>query len=178
MFDLVAKKLDGDHWGEKLGLAYEHTLMGKLLVVPTMLHAKDDRMVLSVNMRRPAGKTNSEFEAELDRLAEGLKKEISPELVQVVDERYVGEPMLVDTSGPLVQTLLEIYRSATKDTRAQPIAIRGGTYARLFPGAVSFGPSRPGHPYRGHAPDEYLELDALALMLKTTLEAVLRLRGI
>ena len=178
MMSLIARKLDGDHFGEKLGLHYEHALMGKLLVTPTMLRMEKDRVVLSVNMRRPAGKTKQEFEAELDRLAERLKEEISPDLVQLSDQRFVGEPALADTSGPLVKTLLEIYRRETGDAKAEPIAIRGGTYARLFPGAVSFGPALPGRPYRGHAPDEYVELDALALMGKTTLEAVLQLSAL
>jgi predicted dipeptidase len=177
MLKVVASKLDGDHWGEKLGLRYEHPLMGKLLVSPTMLRTEKDRAVLSVNMRRPAGKSSKEFALDLDRAAAALKRDVSGEIAELVDQRYVGEAALVDTSGPLVKTLLEIYRAETGDANARPISIRGGTYARLFPGAVSFGPALPGRPYRGHAPDEYVELDALALMMKSTLEAVLRLRA-
>ncbi|MCA9553683.1 MAG: peptidase M20, partial [Myxococcales bacterium] len=63
----------------------------------------------------------------------------------------------------------------TGEPEAQPITIRGGTYARLFDGAVSFGPGIPGRPYRGHAPDEYIEVEALKLMMETTLQATLRL---
>lgn len=175
MMKLVADKLDGDHWGEKLGLGYQDPMMGRLLVAPTMLRSDGDRVLLSVNMRRPAGKTAKEFEAELDRAAARLKEEISPDIVQVADERYVGEPAVSDRESTLTKTLLEIYREATGDATAQPISIRGGTYARLFPGAVTFGPALPGRPYRGHAPDEYVELDALALMNRTTMEAVRRL---
>ncbi len=77
MMKVVATHLDGDHWGEKLGLQYEHPLMGKLLVTPTLLRTEGDRVVLSVNMRRPAGKTSKEFEADLDRAFAKLKKEVS-----------------------------------------------------------------------------------------------------
>lgn len=110
----------------------------------------------------------------LDQALIRLKK-LSPNLSEVVADRYVGKPHLADTSGPLTATLLEIYREVTGQADAQVLTIRGGTYARLFPGAVSFGPALPHTPYRGHAPDEYLELSALEVMLKTQLEAVLRL---
>ncbi|CAN0581290.1 unnamed protein product, partial [Laminaria digitata] len=100
-----------------------------------------------------------------------------PGLSEAKEGRYVGEPALVDPDSHLVRTLMQIYRDASGDKNAQPQSIRGGTYARLFDGAVSFGPSLPGRPYRGHAPDEYMEREALQLMLTTSLQAVLQLSG-
>lgn len=177
MMKLVSHKLAGDHWGEKLGLDYAHPVMGKLLVSPTMLRTEKDRVVLSVNMRRPAGRSVQEFEAALDRTTESLQQELGTDLEQLLDKRYVGTPAMADIHGPLVKTLLDVYAEASGDEDPKPISIRGGTYARLFPGAVSFGPSIPGRPYRGHAPNEYVELEALQLMYRTTMEAVLRLRA-
>lgn len=178
MLRVVHARFDGDHFGEKLGLAYAHETMGRLLVSPTVLSAKDGKVVvLSVNMRRPAGRTSEAFRADLDRalreINEGEKGAIT-----VAGDVYVGEPALADTTGPLVTTLLSVYGSLAGVKSPEPISIRGGTYARLFPGAVSFGPSLPGRPYRGHAPDEYIERDALELTLKASLQAVLRLRAI
>ncbi len=63
-------------------------------------------------------------------------------------------------------------------TDPKPKTIRGGTYSRLFPGAVNFGPALPDHEYRGHAPDEYIEAEALQLMNETVLEALVRLDGL
>ena len=171
---VLREVFDGDHYGGKLGLAYEHPTMGKLLVAPTVLRVEGDRVVLSINMRRPEGPSSESFGVSLDQALARLKK-LSPNLTEVVADRYVGKPHLADTSGPLTATLLEIYREVTGQADAQALTIRGGTYARLFPGAVSFGPALPKTPYRGHAPDEYLELSALEVMLKTQLEAVLRL---
>jgi predicted dipeptidase len=174
---VVATALAGDHHGERLGLAYEHPMMGKLLVAPTMLETKGDRAVLSINMRRPEGRSVEEFTSMLDAAFAKLRAEVSADLEQVADERYVGKPAVADTSGPLVTTLLQIYADARHEPMPTPIAIRGGTYARLFPGAVSFGPQLPGRPYRGHAPDESIDLDALELMIRTTFEAARRLLG-
>ncbi|MEQ9498696.1 MAG: Sapep family Mn(2+)-dependent dipeptidase [Deltaproteobacteria bacterium] len=171
----VAKYFDGDHWGERLGVAYDHETMGRLLVVPTMLRVDEDTVTLSINMRRPAGRDVEAFNAMLDTALEKIRAEVSTEINENRERRYVGEPALADTKGPLVNILLDIYRKAFGDPNAKPLSIRGGTYARLFPGAVSFGPSIPGREYRGHAPDEYLESEALQLMNVTLLEALLRL---
>lgn len=174
LLGVVADEMAGDHWGERLGIAYSHPEMGRLLVVPTLLRVEGGEVKLGVNMRRPAGKTSAEFGRLLDALTARLAQKAGGGLVES-GERYVGEPAVADTSGPLIPTLLEIYRTATGDREARPISIRGGTYARLFPGAVSFGPALPGRPYRGHAPDEYVELEALRLLGRVLLEATLAL---
>lgn len=171
---VVDTYLAGDHWGKRLNLGYEHPVMGKLLVIPTILRTEDEQIVLRINMRRPAGMSSEAFS---EKLGVALKQiqATTPGLVQAKDGLYVGKPALVDPESRLVKTLMDIYRKAAADPTAKPKSIRGGTYARLFEGAVSFGPALPGHTYRGHAPDEYLERDALKLMLTTTLESVLRL---
>lgn len=171
---LVHDRLDGDHWGERLGLAYDHPLMGRLLVTPTLLRVEEGRAVLGINMRRPAGLSSEEFGARLDRMILAVQRDVSRR-IQEVGERYVGEAHLASTEGPLVATLLDVYRTHTGDTDAAAVSIRGGTYARLFPGAVSFGPELPGRTYRGHAPDEWIELDTLALYARMILDATLRL---
>jgi dipeptidase D len=96
---------------------------------------------------------------------------VTPGLREV--ERYIGDPAQADLAGTLVPALLDIYRRHTGQADAKPISIRGGTYARLFPGAVDFGPALPGRPYRGHAPDEYIDYDALVLTTKMLFDAVL-----
>lgn len=175
LLTVVRAYLDGDHWGERLGVAYAHETMGRLLVAPTLLRVDGDTVTLSINMRRPAGKDVDAFGASLDAALAKIRSEVSSTITEKKDDRYVGRPALADTDGPLVNILLDIYRTASGDATAAPISIRGGTYSRLFPGAVSFGPSIPGREYRGHAPDEYLEAEALQLMNVTLLEALLRL---
>jgi acetylornithine deacetylase/succinyl-diaminopimelate desuccinylase-like protein len=125
-------------------------------------------------MRRPKGMSNAEFGKKLDAALSELKHKVDP-AIHEIEGRYVGEPAIANTEGPLVPTLLDIYHTATGEADAKPISIRGGTYARLFPGAVSFGPQIPGRTYRGHASDEYIEIAALELMKKTIFEAVLKL---
>jgi dipeptidase D len=166
---------DGDHHGERLGLRYEDDLMGELLVAPTVLRAEEDGSVrLEINMRRPRGLTSDEFRARLDAALAQVRARFG-EGITTTGETYVGEAHVAELEGELVPTLLEVWRSETGDRAAQPVSIRGGTYARLFPGAVDFGPALPGRPYTGHGADEHIALDALHATTRMLFEASIRL---
>ena len=176
MMRLLAERFAGDHFGRALGLAYADVWMGELLVVPTLLHDEDGRVALGINMRRPAGKSSEAFRTALGETLATLQRDFDARLAET-GETYVGEPHVAELDGTLVPTLLDIYRRHTGDSAAKPIAIRGGTYARLFAGGVDFGPALPGAPYRGHAPDEYIELRLLGLAAQMYFDAVLALDG-
>jgi predicted dipeptidase len=171
LLQTVAKRFDGDHYGEKLGIAYSDALMGRLLVVPTVLRVEAGTVKLGINMRRPQGKDAAAFGASLTQAAEALARETAGR-VKEGPGRHVGEPHVADTSGPLVTTLLEIYQRHRGEKDVKPQALRGGTYARLFPRAVDFGPSFPGELYTGHGPDESLSLESLDASTRLLAEAL------
>ncbi|MBF5045957.1 M20 family metallopeptidase [Aggregicoccus sp. 17bor-14] len=160
MLGLLASHFDGDVWGQKLGLAYEDPLMGRLLVTADLLRLEKGKVTLGINMRRPQGKDAAAFNASLDAAARRVA-EATGGRVHEGKGRYVGDPHVADPSGPLVTTLLGIYRQQMSDPQAAPRSVRGGTYARLFPRAVDFGPDFPGDLYTGHAPDEFVSLERL-----------------
>lgn len=174
LLHVLAGRFDGDHHGQKLGVHYSDPVMGQLLAIPTVLKASGGRATLDVNMRRPAGMANAAFQAKLQESLAALVRDYGP-LKEDESKRFLGEPHVADIQGTLVPTLLSIYSELTGEKDPKPITVRGGTYARLFPGAVSFGPELPGKTYRGHAPDEAIELSTLEVMTKASLEAVLRL---
>ncbi|MBJ6764640.1 Sapep family Mn(2+)-dependent dipeptidase [Myxococcaceae bacterium JPH2] len=171
MLRVVARRFDGDHHGDKLGLAYSDTLMGPLLVAPTVLRVQDGKVTLDVNMRRPRGQDAETFAASLVKAAERLGQDTGGRVKEAAG-RYVGEPHVADTSGPLVTTLLDIYRRHRNAPDAVAGSVRGGTYARLFPRAVDFGPAFPGEEYTGHAPDESIALETLDVGTQMLSEAV------
>jgi len=165
MLRLIGQRFDGDLWGKRLAIGYSDPLMGQLLVVPTLLRVKDGTVTLGINMRRPQGKSASAFGASLDRALATIAQDTQGRVTEATPKgRYVGDPFVADTSGPLVKTLTSLFAQARHQKSAAPISVRGGTYARLFPGAVDFGPSLPGESYAGHAPNESISLSNLSLM--------------
>lgn len=172
MLRVIGRRFDGDLWGEKLGLAYRDPLMGRLLVVPTLLRVKDGVVSLGINMRRPQGRSAAAFGAALDAALKRIAQATQGRVTEAAAKgRYIGDPFVADTSGPLVKTLLSLYEREVPGKAAEPISVRGGTYARLFPGAVDFGPSLPGDAYAGHSPDESISLANLGLMANLLAEA-------
>ncbi|AKF07368.1 Xaa-His dipeptidase [Sandaracinus amylolyticus] len=173
---IVRAHFDGDHFGERLGVGYEDDFMGPLTSAATLLRTSaDGGVTLQVNMRRPRGPSADEFRARLDAALERVRAEHPS--VRATDDVHVGDPHVADLEGELVPTLLAVWRSARDEPGAMPISIRGGTYARLFPGAVDFGPSLPGHRYAGHGADEHIGLEALHTTTRMLFDAALRLTG-
>ncbi|WP_163991669.1 Sapep family Mn(2+)-dependent dipeptidase [Pyxidicoccus caerfyrddinensis] len=172
MLRVVARRFDGDHFGQKLGVAYKDDgLMGPLLSAPTVLRVADGKVTLGVNMRRPQGKDAAAFNATLDQAAK-LVGEDTGGRVKEAGGRYVGDAHVADTSGTLVTTLLDIYKRHKNAPDVKPGSVRGGTYARLFPRGVDFGPGFPGELYTGHAPDESISLESLDAGTRMLAEAV------
>jgi dipeptidase D len=174
MLQVVAQRFDGDHHGHKLGLHYSDQFMGPLMVAPTVLRVEEGTVRLSVNMRRPRGRDRTAFEASLLAAAGAVSDQTSGRVTEGPG-RQVGDPHVADPTGPLVRTLLEVYRRHTGQQDAAPKSIRGGTYARLFEGAVDFGPSFPSVPYTGHAADEFIRLTDLARVTQLLADALYEL---
>jgi dipeptidase D len=174
MLQTVKRRFDGDHYGGHLGFTERDPLMGPLVSAPTLLRVSDGKVSLGINLRRPRSEEGSDdFHRALDHAVGRITQETDGRVVEGKG-RFVGEPHVADSTGPLVSTLLDIYRRH-RNIRGDvaPISIRGGTYARLFPRGVDFGPGLGGdEPYTGHAPDESISLEHLGLSTQMIAEAL------
>lgn len=143
--------------GSGAGKACEDEHFGPLTVVGGTIAIEDDRFVQTFDARYPTSTTADDITKALRRLFGQAEAEC--ELVR--DEK----PFLTDPQSPAIQTLLSAYNEATGDD-ARPFTMGGGTYARQFPCAASFGPEKPweGCPdWVGpiHGPDEGVSEDLL-----------------
>ncbi|CDX01677.1 dipeptidase [Desulfitobacterium hafniense] len=82
----------------------------------------------------------------------------------------------VPKDSPLVTSLLKAYSDVT-GLEGYAFAIGGGTYAKVLPQGVAFGPLLPGEPEVIHCPDEYMAIDSLILACKVYAQAILNLAG-
>jgi dipeptidase D len=172
----LVRRLDGDHHGERLGIAGQDTLMGPLLVAPTLLRVKEGKAVLSLHLLRPRSEEGTEeFHKALDHAVALIAQETDG-WVKEGAGRSVGEPYVAKPSAALVTKLLEVYKlQRGKGEGVRPVSFRGETAARLFPGGVDFGPRLPGELSLGQSPDEFIPLEHLALntrMLAAALQAL------
>jgi dipeptidase D len=162
MLAVVSRRFDGDHHGERLGFTDDDPLMGRLMSAPTLLRVKNGKVSLGINMRRPRSKEGDEdFHQALSHAVAIIHQESDARVVEGPG-RFVGAPHVADLTGPLVTTLVDVYRRHNAiRTEVAPISIAGGTYARLFPRGVDFGPAMHDEPTTAHAPDESITLEHL-----------------
>jgi len=162
--ELVGTGFHGEAFGE---LAYSHPFMGPLTLSLGTLRVADGQLVASINLRRPAGRDAAQVEESLRQaVAAWAAAHPGPDgaPLEVGLEITLGEPHLV-LDAPHVPTLLATFRHYTGQSAAEPIAIGGGTHARLVPAGVNFGPGMPGVPYTGHSEHESTSREQLLLDL-------------
>lgn len=82
-----------------------------------------------------------------------------------VDVPNVGKTHYTDPESFVVKALLGIYREETGDN-SPPMAIGGGTYAKVINNGVAFGPVLPGVEETAHQADEHLTVDDLMFLVR------------
>ncbi|WP_296946937.1 dipeptidase [uncultured Massilia sp.] len=151
------------HYGEKFGsIAYRDAFMGPMTVAPTVIREQADGLQLSINIRRPQGKTGQQLSNEINAaLAQWQGAHVQLARTDV----SIGEPW-VQTDAPQLPVLLKVFSHFTGIKDPKPVAIGGGTNSRLFPRAVSFGPAMPHTVYTGHSEHEFITVKQLMLNLE------------
>ena len=164
LIDFVNQLIGLDIYGKQFGeIAYEHDFMGPMSVAPTVIEREGNALTLAVNARRPVGKDETLLKQQIDTALANWQTAKQVTLANI--KTTIGTPMLLD-SAPHAQKLLDIFKHYTGDKNADFVSIGGGTNAKLFDNAVSFGPSMPGKRYTGHSEHEFITLEQLALNLR------------
>jgi predicted dipeptidase len=158
--------------GRSLGIALHDEGIGDLTVNLSFLREKEGVPVAEINLRVPRGLSNEEIQRRIAEKAAAFRQRTGATIE--VESALLSEPHWAPPEGPLVKGLLEVWEEVTGQP-GKPIAIGGGTQARLFPGGVDFGPALGMGHYRGHGPDEYLTVDELHRIAELTAAALLKL---
>ncbi len=159
--------------GKKFGnIAYTDDFMGPMTVAPTLIQREQNRIELAISIYRPTGKTTSQLTAEVNRAIASWKLTNLADVTEL--SHAIGEPFEQHTA-PQIDTLLAVFSHYSGIANPRPIAIAGATNARLFPNAVSFGPSMPNTQYTGHAEHEFITLAQFEMNLLMYTAALLEL---
>jgi succinyl-diaminopimelate desuccinylase len=153
--------------GKGLGIAAHDDLSGRLIVNVGQIALGREAAILTVNVRNPVTKK---------------EEDVYDDLRSLIDRYGIGvvrvsgmAPLFFPADDPLVETLMDVYRTNTGDQESLPIVIGGGTYARSFPRAVAFGPRFPGEEDVMHQKDEYIREDSLFMAAQIYTDAIRRL---
>jgi len=166
MLQFLARTVGTDWTGHGLGVDLRDDVSGSLTLNLGVLRWEGGTGTLDVDIRYPVTSSKT---CVLSVLGPSITAMASA--LTILDDT---PPHYVDPSSPLIATLGKAYHEYTHAT-PRCISIGGGTYARLIPGAVSFGPEFLGHPATEHGPDEYIELDDLLVATRIYASAMVDL---
>ena len=148
----IKNKMNMEGDGKKLGIYYEDEETGKTTVNLGMLEYSEEQMHLELDIRFPK---NGNFDAITEKVSEAAK-EYGMEILE--EERT--DMLYVSPKSELVQKLMKVYQDETND-KSEALAIGGGTYAKMFPNMVAFGPIFDGEGTSIHCPDENTDIESL-----------------
>lgn len=139
-------RLHGSTAGSGLGINCEDEAFGPLTVIGGTIKLEDHRLIQNINIRYPMAATGEGLAAALQNAAaeHGAAFTVNEDM----------PPFFIPADSAPIKALLAAYREVTGD-EAGPFTIGGGTYARNFQNAVSFGPVAPGTEYPPHAACEH-----------------------
>lgn len=160
--------------GSGLGIESSDDHFGALTAVGGTIAMKDGCFVQSFDSRYPTSITADEITDLIRRAAasSGATFECT----------HLMPPFLVEPDSAVIQALLGAYNEATGE-HAEPFTMGGGTYARKFTSAASFGPEKPwveDPEWVGtmHGPDEAVSEELLKQSLRIYIITIEKLMGL
>ncbi len=167
--EMVGLGIYAEQFGE---IGYKDDFMGSMTLAPTVIKQTKGGTEVVMNLRRPTGKTPELLDKQTLNALNDWQDKHETELIDI--DTYWGAPMVMD-DAPHQDTLLKVFSHFTGVKDPKPVAIGGSTNSKLFPNALSFGPTMPGVEYTGHTENEFMTHEQFMLNLKMYTAAFIEL---
>lgn len=154
-------------YGASLGVAAADEV-SRLTVIPSMIELTPQGGALRCDLRFPVSWRGSQLQQRLAEIAARCRLQLK--ILELQD------PLYVSADKPPARQLLQAYRDYSGDMSA-PLVIGGGTYAKLLPGFLAFGPEFAHTPKLCHQADEYITCQDLLDAAKIYSRAIYALAG-
>ena len=166
----VLAALHADTAGKALGIAADDGVFDPLSIIGGTVQMENGCIRQSFDCRYPTNTDAATLTAAMQAVCGTTAR------LQNISSRV---PFYISADHPAIQTLIDTYNEVTGEHKT-PFVMGGGTYARHFPLAVSFGPEHtdlPLPPFAGpmHGANEGANFDRLIEALKIYILALLRL---
>lgn len=149
--DFIKNNFHENHYMEKSGVKCEDEISGKLVINPYKIEEKDSKLGISVVFRYPI---TYKYE-DILKIIDSIKNE---EYDISINRRMDSVCFPLDSK--LLKELKKAYEDVTGED-GTPVTTTGGTYDKVFPNIVAFGPSFPGQKGIAHNKDEYMDINDL-----------------
>ena len=147
LYDFANRKLlHTNHHGEELGVAYQDEDFGMMQLRGETFGMEENRHYVEWMMCYPASCTKSDL---LNQITLHMPEKATLEVISH------WAPVLYDKSSKYVQALQQVYTDVTKSDSI-PVTTTGGTYAKIIPNIIAYGPSFPGQRDIAHLPNEWI----------------------
>lgn len=153
--------------GVKLGINFKDDDFGEMIMRGYSLGI-DESDYFQMSLSYPNAKT-------VDEISEVIKKTL-PESVEY-KLVHNWDPVLNDKNSKYIEPLSLAYEKIT-NTHLEPTTTTGGTYAKIIPNIIAYGPSFPGQNGIAHLPDEWMDLDDLLNITKIYATALYLIRDL
>ena len=152
LYDFANRKLlHTNHRGEELGIAYQDEDFGMMQLRGETFGIEENQHYVEWTMCYPASCTKSDL---LNQITMHLPEKATLEVISH------WAPVLYDKSSKYVQALQQVYTDVTKSDSI-PVTTTGGTYAKIIPNIIAYGPSFPGQRDIAHLPNEWIGIKDL-----------------
>lgn len=171
-FELL-QKLHSNPYGKNLGVDADDGKFSPLTIVGGMIGVENGRIWQSLDSRFPTNTDGEKITGTIAALCGDFAE---------VETITNNPPFYIEPNSPEIRTCIDTYNEITGE-KAELYTMGGGTYARDFPNAVSFGPEHPERPapaFAGpiHGIDEAACIDYLLEALKIYVVTLLRLEDV
>lgn len=149
---MLAEKIGMEWDGTSLKTAMEDELSGPFTMNLGVVEADSNRIEVKTNYRYPVTRSFEECGPVVKEAFHNAGFETTHFLHKAA--------LYMPPESELVRKLLKVYSDYTGD-HSGPKCIGGGTYAKMIPNTLAFGPIFPGDEVREHKPNEFIEIGRL-----------------
>lgn len=165
----VAQCIGMEYDGRSIGVKCEDAVSGHLTCNMGILRYNEQNgLYATLDIRYP-------ILCDHKALAASISAAVAPNVTATVTGQT--EPHHVAPNSKLVTALMSAYAEVTGDTQAQPMAIGGGTYAKVLEEGVAFGSLFPDEEELAHQAGEYIDLTSLEKNLYIFIKAIEKLQN-
>lgn len=150
--------LNAKNTGEKLGIDFEDREFGILEIRNYKLLSTEDTLKFQCIVSYPFGTNCDEI---LSKAKQKLNK--FKNINFKIKNQFL--PVKFPKDSFMIECMKYAYEKVTGED-GTPVTTSGGTYAKMMPNIVPFGPSFPGQKNISHNPNEWMKIDEIILNAK------------